>query len=277
MPHAPDGPPARVARSRRPAAWRRTSRWPTARGCPPSAWACSWCRPASRRPPSRPPWRWATGDAAAPRTGSQQKRAGTEQLGLKLARLRSAAKESAESLCQSLATFGQLCTCTDMRTCGGIALSRKGGPKAQQACEMAFCMLRHIDTAQLYGNEAEVGQAVRASGLRREDVWVTTKLWPSEWGYDRARKVLLPALEKTTPPARCLPAGLSCESQTARHTAAGTFCSKQDTVQLGRCRSSTGNDDVHVPTGHPRQLKGLKLGIYRPAPAARSWKASPAC
>jgi 2,5-diketo-D-gluconate reductase A len=36
---------------------------------------------------------------------------------------------------------------------------------------------RHIDTAKAYGNEAEVGQAVRASGLAREDFFVTTKLW----------------------------------------------------------------------------------------------------
>jgi 2,5-diketo-D-gluconate reductase A len=36
---------------------------------------------------------------------------------------------------------------------------------------------RHIDTAKAYGNEAEVGQAVRASGLPREDFFITTKLW----------------------------------------------------------------------------------------------------
>jgi 2,5-diketo-D-gluconate reductase A len=36
---------------------------------------------------------------------------------------------------------------------------------------------RHLDTAKAYGNEAEVGQAVRASGLPREDFFVTTKLW----------------------------------------------------------------------------------------------------
>jgi 2,5-diketo-D-gluconate reductase A len=36
---------------------------------------------------------------------------------------------------------------------------------------------RHIDTAKAYGNEAEVGQAIHASGLPREDFFVTTKLW----------------------------------------------------------------------------------------------------
>lgn len=43
---------------------------------------------------------------------------------------------------------------------------------------------RHIDTAQLYGNEAGVGRAVRGSGLAREDVFVTTKIWNDDQGYD---------------------------------------------------------------------------------------------
>lgn len=43
---------------------------------------------------------------------------------------------------------------------------------------------RHIDTAAAYGNEREVGQAVKKSGLRREDVFITTKLWNADQGYD---------------------------------------------------------------------------------------------
>jgi hypothetical protein len=38
---------------------------------------------------------------------------------------------------------------------------------------------RHIDGATIYGNEEALGEGVRRSGLRREDVWVTTKLWNS--------------------------------------------------------------------------------------------------
>ncbi len=45
---------------------------------------------------------------------------------------------------------------------------------------------RHIDTASLYGNEESVGVAVRESGLPREQVFVTTKLWNSDHGYDSA-------------------------------------------------------------------------------------------
>jgi len=43
---------------------------------------------------------------------------------------------------------------------------------------------RLIDTAKLYGNEAGVGRAIRASGLPRDEVYVTTKVWNDEQGYD---------------------------------------------------------------------------------------------
>jgi 2,5-diketo-D-gluconate reductase A len=47
---------------------------------------------------------------------------------------------------------------------------------------------RHIDTAKLYENETAVGDAVRASGLPREEVFVTTKVWQDDHGYDEARR-----------------------------------------------------------------------------------------
>jgi len=52
---------------------------------------------------------------------------------------------------------------------------------------------RHIDTAAAYRNEAGVGAAIAASGVRREDVFVTTKLWNSAQGYDST----LEAFEKS--------------------------------------------------------------------------------
>lgn len=45
---------------------------------------------------------------------------------------------------------------------------------------------RHIDTAALYGNESGVGKAVKDSGLKREEVFITSKLWNTERGYDKA-------------------------------------------------------------------------------------------
>ena len=45
---------------------------------------------------------------------------------------------------------------------------------------------RHVDTARIYGNEADVGHAVRESGIPRDQIFVTTKLWNQDQGYDRA-------------------------------------------------------------------------------------------
>jgi diketogulonate reductase-like aldo/keto reductase len=45
---------------------------------------------------------------------------------------------------------------------------------------------RHIDTARIYDNEAAVGEAIRGSGLSRDDLFVTTKCWNDDQGYDRA-------------------------------------------------------------------------------------------
>lgn len=44
---------------------------------------------------------------------------------------------------------------------------------------------RHIDTAAAYGNEREVGEGIRRSGMDRADVFIETKVWVSDYGYDR--------------------------------------------------------------------------------------------
>src|SRR5262245_41070712 len=45
---------------------------------------------------------------------------------------------------------------------------------------------RHIDTARVYGNEFDVGEAIRSSGVPRDEVFITTKLWNEDQGYDQA-------------------------------------------------------------------------------------------
>jgi diketogulonate reductase-like aldo/keto reductase len=47
---------------------------------------------------------------------------------------------------------------------------------------------RHIDTAAIYGNEQSVGEGIRRSGIRRKDIFITSKLWNSSRGYDTALK-----------------------------------------------------------------------------------------
>jgi 2,5-diketo-D-gluconate reductase A len=55
---------------------------------------------------------------------------------------------------------------------------------------------RHIDTAAAYRNEAEVGQAFHASGLDREDVFITTKCFNTDHGYEEAQHALKHSLER---------------------------------------------------------------------------------
>lgn len=52
---------------------------------------------------------------------------------------------------------------------------------------------RHIDTAAIYGNEVSVGEGIKASGIAREEIFITSKVWNSEQGYEKTLK----AFEKT--------------------------------------------------------------------------------
>ena len=66
----------------------------------------------------------------------------------------------------------------------GVFKAEPGG-ETEKAVRMALdAGYRHIDTASLYGNEEDVGRAVKDSGLNREDVFVTTKVWNSDQGFD---------------------------------------------------------------------------------------------
>jgi len=67
----------------------------------------------------------------------------------------------------------------------GFGTWRLRGRRAYDAVSYALEVgYRHIDTATMYGNEAEVGRALRDSGLRRQEVFVTTKLPPSSAGRE---------------------------------------------------------------------------------------------
>jgi methylglyoxal/glyoxal reductase len=63
------------------------------------------------------------------------------------------------------------------------------GSKCRQAVLWALeAGYRLIDTASSYGNEREVGEAVRASGLPRGEIFITSKVWPGQFGYDRTMR-----------------------------------------------------------------------------------------
>ena len=55
---------------------------------------------------------------------------------------------------------------------------------------------RHIDTAAAYGNEQGVGEAIKRSGIAREEIFVTTKVWNSRQGYDTTLEAFNESLDK---------------------------------------------------------------------------------
>jgi 2,5-diketo-D-gluconate reductase A len=69
--------------------------------------------------------------------------------------------------------------------------------ETQERVEEALAVgYRHVDTAAAYRNEAGVGAAIAATGVRREDVFVTTKLWNSEQGYDSTLRAFEKSIER---------------------------------------------------------------------------------
>ena len=53
---------------------------------------------------------------------------------------------------------------------------------------------RHFDTAQAYANEQEVGEAIRESGSDRKEFFITSKVWLSNYGYDKAYASVLESI-----------------------------------------------------------------------------------
>jgi len=62
-----------------------------------------------------------------------------------------------------------------------------------EALEVGY---RHIDTARVYKNEAGVGRAIAASGIPRDELFITTKLWNSDQGRDTVRAAAEASLER---------------------------------------------------------------------------------
>jgi 2,5-diketo-D-gluconate reductase B len=68
----------------------------------------------------------------------------------------------------------------------GLGTYRLAGEECTKVVERALILgYRHVDTAQMYDNEAEVGRGIRNSGVDREEVFLVTKVWPSDFARDR--------------------------------------------------------------------------------------------
>ena len=73
----------------------------------------------------------------------------------------------------------------------------RDGETTQKVVEEAIkAGYRLIDTAQAYGNEEAVGRAIKVSGVAREELFITTKLWISHMSYEGAKKAFYESLEK---------------------------------------------------------------------------------
>ncbi|GAA3630746.1 aldo/keto reductase [Lactobacillus hamsteri] len=63
----------------------------------------------------------------------------------------------------------------------GVYMIQGDGQTAKAVKDALDLGYRHIDTAHAYQNERGVGQGIKESGLKREDVWITSKLWPTDY------------------------------------------------------------------------------------------------
>ncbi|KAG6615272.1 putative aldehyde reductase [Phytophthora cinnamomi] len=68
----------------------------------------------------------------------------------------------------------------------GVYLSEPGAETYNAVLSALKQGYRHIDTAQYYENEADVGRAIKDSGIPRDEIFVTTKLFITNWGYNNA-------------------------------------------------------------------------------------------
>ena len=64
----------------------------------------------------------------------------------------------------------------------GVYMVPEGAETENAVLDALNMGVRHIDTAHAYQNERSVGRAVKKSGIPRGEIWITTKLWPSEYG-----------------------------------------------------------------------------------------------
>lgn len=97
----------------------------------------------------------------------------------------------------TLTTMYQLSNGMEIPIVGFGTWQSPDGEVAEQAVLAALkAGYRHIDTAAIYKNEESVGRAIVKSGIPREDLFVTTKLWNDQRTYEAARKAIDESLER---------------------------------------------------------------------------------
>lgn len=79
----------------------------------------------------------------------------------------------------------------------GFGTYKMHGAELEKAIEVGLeAGYRHFDTAALYGNEEEIGNVLKNTGVKREDIFITTKVWNDDQGYDNTMKAIDVSLDK---------------------------------------------------------------------------------
>ncbi|HXW27243.1 MAG TPA: aldo/keto reductase [Xanthobacteraceae bacterium] len=165
----------------------------------------------------------------------------------------------------------------------------------EQALRLGY---RHIDTAEMYDNEREVGEGLRASGVKRDDVFITTKVWPSHFApreLERAAKESLARLRlshvdllllhwpsEQVPLAETIPA--LCKMKTAglaRHIGISNFTVAlvEEAVRLSSEPLVTNQIECHPYLDQSKVIaacrpRGLSITAYSPIARGRAAKDS---
>ncbi|XP_013403334.1 uncharacterized protein LOC106168714 [Lingula anatina] len=79
----------------------------------------------------------------------------------------------------------------------GLGTSHLGGySHSAVVYALKNCGYRHIDTAERYGTEDKLPLAIKESGIHREDIFLTSKLWPAHYGYEKTKAAFHNSLQK---------------------------------------------------------------------------------
>lgn len=78
----------------------------------------------------------------------------------------------------------------------GVFMIPNNGPTYDAVLQALKAGYRHIDTAAAYFNEEDVGRAVKDSGIPREEIFITSKLWLQDYGYEQAKVGIARSLRK---------------------------------------------------------------------------------
>jgi Aldo/keto reductase family len=141
------------------------------------------------------------------------------------------------------------------------------GPECEQAVRWALeCGYRHIDTAQAYGNERSVGRALHASGVPREEVFITTKFYPGSSDAEHEARRSLASTRSTC---------TSCTGRRAGGREPGTACSVRTRAAMRARSASRTTASPSWMTCSPSPMCGpssTRCSSARSNTAARCWK-----